>query len=90
MMKQAIEDGTGCRDIAEQLAPFFDGSIGGHHGRTVFVMTHDDFQEDLATFLRRDFESHIVNKCGAPHLLTNVEFPKMWSVPSDLETVISR
>src|ERR1700686_5921249 len=61
MMKQAIEDGTGCRDIAEQLSPFFDGSIGGHHGRTVFVTAHDDFQEDLATFLRQDFESHIIN-----------------------------
>jgi hypothetical protein len=32
MMKQAIEDGTGCRDIAEQFSPFFDGSIGGHPG----------------------------------------------------------
>ena len=55
MMKQAVEDRAGGRDIAEQFAPFFDGSIGGHHGGTVLVTAHDDFQKDLAafTFLRR-------------------------------------
>ena len=58
MMQQAIEDGTCSEDIAEQLSPFFGGSIRGHHGRTVFVPTHDDFQEDLATLLRQDFEPH--------------------------------
>ena len=60
-MEQAVEDRAGGRNIAEQLSPFFDGSIRGHHGRTVFVPTHDDFQEDLATFLRQDFEPHVIN-----------------------------
>ena len=57
MMKQAVEDRAGGRDIAEQFAPFFDGSIGSHHGGPVLVTAHDDFQEDLATFLRQDFEA---------------------------------
>ena len=35
MMQQTIEDGAGGRDIAEQFAPFFDGSIGSHHGGPV-------------------------------------------------------
>ena len=61
MMQQAVEDRAGGRDIAEQFAPFFDRSIGSHHGGTVLVTAHDDFQEDLAAFLRQDFESHIVN-----------------------------
>jgi hypothetical protein len=53
MMKQAVEDHAGGRDIAEQFAPFFDGSIGGHHGGTVLVTAHDDFQKDLAAFCGR-------------------------------------
>jgi hypothetical protein len=61
MVKQAVEDRAGGRDIAEQFAPFFDGSIRGHHGGTVFITAHDDFQKDLAAFLRQDFESRIVN-----------------------------
>ena len=60
-MKQAVEDRAGGRHVAEQFAPLFDGSIGGHHGGTVLVTAHDDFQKDLAAFLREDFESHIVN-----------------------------
>ena len=32
VMKQAVEDGAGSRHIAEQFAPFFDRSIGSHHG----------------------------------------------------------
>ena len=61
MMKQPVEDGAGSRHITEQFAPFFDRSIGGHHGGTILVTTHDEFQEDLAAFLRQDFESHVVD-----------------------------
>jgi hypothetical protein len=79
MMKQAIKDGAGGRNVVEEFAPFFDRPIGSHHGGTVFVTAHNDLQEDFTAFLRQDFEAHIVDKCGAPHLLINVEFPKMWS-----------
>ncbi len=61
VMEQAVEDGAGGRHIAEQLAPFFDGSVGGHHGGTVFVAAHDDLQEDFAAFWRKDFEPHVIN-----------------------------
>ena len=37
MVEQAVKDGAGGRDVTEQLAPFFDGTIGRHHGRTVLV-----------------------------------------------------
>ena len=43
MMKQAVEDRAGGRDIAEQFAPFFDRSIGSHHSGAVFVTAHDEF-----------------------------------------------
>jgi hypothetical protein len=61
-VEQAIENGASGRHIAEQFAPFFDGAVRGHHGRAVFVATHDDSQKDFATFGRKDFESHIVSE----------------------------
>ena len=61
VMKQPVEDGASGRHIAEQFAPFFDRSIGGHHGGTILVTAHDEFQEDLAALLRQDFESHIID-----------------------------
>ena len=79
MVEQAIENGAGGRHIAQQFAPFFDRPVRGHHGGAVFVAAHDNLQEDFAAFRGKDLESHIINKCGAPHLLINVEFPKMWS-----------
>ena len=79
MMEQAIKDGAGSGNIAQEFTPFFDGTIGGHHGGSVFVAAHNEFQEDFPTFLRQDFKSHVINKCGASHLLINVESSKMWS-----------
>ena len=61
MMEQAVEDGAGGRDVTQEFAPFFNGTIGVHHGRTVLVTAHDNFQEDLAAFLREDFEAHVVD-----------------------------
>ena len=61
VMKQAVEYRAGGGYIAEQFAPFFDGSVGSHHGGTVFVATHDDLQEDFAAFCGEDFQSHVVN-----------------------------
>ena len=56
VMEQAVEYRAGGGHIAEQLAPFFDGSVGSHHGGTVFVATHDDLQEDFAAFCWEDFQ----------------------------------
>jgi hypothetical protein len=61
MMQQTVEDRAGGRDIAEQFAPFFDGSIGSHYGGPVLITAHDDFEKDLAAFWRQDFEPHIVS-----------------------------
>ena len=30
VMEQPVEDGAGGRDVAQELSPFFDGTIGGH------------------------------------------------------------
>ena len=47
--------------VAQELSPFFDGTIGGHQGGAVFIATHDDLQEDFAAFWRQDLEPHVIN-----------------------------
>ena len=37
VMEQAVEYRAGGGYIAEQFAPFFDGSVRSHHGGAVFV-----------------------------------------------------
>jgi hypothetical protein len=34
----------------EQLAPFFNRAVRSHHGGTIFIAAHDDFQEDSPLF----------------------------------------
>jgi hypothetical protein len=77
VVQESVEDGAGRRHVAKELSPLFDGTVGSHQGGAVFVATHDDLQEDFAALGRQDLEPHVVNLCGAPHKLTNVEFPKM-------------
>ena len=61
VMEQPIENGAGGGDVAQELSPFFDGTIGSHQGGAVFIATHDDLQEDFAAFGRQDLEPHVVN-----------------------------
>ena len=60
-MEQSVQDGAGGRHVAQELSPFFDGTIGSHQGGAVFIATHDDLQEDFAAFWRQDLESHVIN-----------------------------
>ena len=60
-VEESVEDGVGCGDVAEELAPFFDGAVGGHDGGAVFVSAHDDFQEDFAAAAGEIFEAHVVD-----------------------------
>ncbi len=45
VMQEAIQDGGGGRNIADEFAPFLDGPVGGHHGGAFLVATHDDLEE---------------------------------------------
>ena len=60
-VEESVEDGAGCGDVAEELAPFFDGAVGGHEGGSVFVSAHDDFYEDFAAAGGEVFEAHVVD-----------------------------
>ena len=50
VMEQAVENGAGGRDVARELSPSFDGTIGGHQGETAFIAAHDDLQDSLLYF----------------------------------------
>ena len=54
-MEQTVEDSTSGRHVAEEFAPFFDGTIGGHHRGSVFVAAHDEFQEGFHRFFAAGF-----------------------------------
>ena len=60
-MEEAVEDGGGGRDVLDELAPFFDRAVRGHEGGTVFVSSHDDFEEEFTRFGLQLLDSHIVN-----------------------------
>lgn len=60
-VEESVEDGACGRDVAEELAPFFDGAVGGHDGGAVFVSAHDDFQEDFTAAGWEVFEAHVVD-----------------------------
>ena len=51
-MKQAVEHGANCGDIAQQLAPIFDRTIGCEQCAEAFVTAHDDFQQILGGGVR--------------------------------------
>ena len=61
VVEQAVEDGAGGGDVAQELAPFLDGAVGSHERGAVFIAAYDDFQEDFPALGRQDFESHVIN-----------------------------
>jgi len=52
-MQQPIEHRAHSGDIAEQLAPVFNRSIGGKQRAATFVAAHDDLQEILSRGVRQ-------------------------------------
>ena len=50
VVQEAIQDGSGGGNIADEFALFFQGAVGGHQRRAQFVAAHDDLEEVLARF----------------------------------------
>ncbi len=61
VVQEAVQDGRGAGHIAQELAPFFDGSVAGHDRRAVFITAHDDFQQVFGAVFGQAFESHVIN-----------------------------
>jgi hypothetical protein len=47
VLEDAVEDGGGGRNVADQLAPVFQWAVGGHHRGADFVTPHDDLEQVL-------------------------------------------
>jgi len=60
-VEEAVEDGPGGGDVAEQFAPFVDGAVGGHDGGADFVAAQDDFEQKFAAAGGQGFEAHVVD-----------------------------
>ena len=73
VMKQAVEYRRR-RHIAEQFAPFFHGSVGSHHGRAVFVATHDSATPEI--------QGEIVHELSAIRVL-----PQLWCNRGSCDTL---
>ena len=60
-MQEAIQNGCGSGDIADEFAPFFQRSVGGHQGRAQLIAAQDNLEEILAGFGREFFDAHVVD-----------------------------
>ena len=61
MVEEAVQDGCGGGDVADELAPLFEGSVGGHQGRAHFVAAHDDLEEVFSGLGRQLGDAHVVD-----------------------------
>ena len=61
MVEESVEDGGGGRNIADEFAPFFEGTVGGHEGGAEFVAAHDDLEEVFAGFGWELLNAHVVD-----------------------------
>ena len=61
VVKEPIEDRSGGGHVGEELAPFFQGPIARHDGRTVLVAAHHHFQQVFAGMFGQLFEAHVIN-----------------------------
>jgi hypothetical protein len=61
MMQEPIEDRRRGGNVAQQLAPIFQWPIGGHHGRTSFIATHHDLEQELAAALGKLLHPEVIN-----------------------------
>jgi len=61
LLEEPIQDGRGRRHVAQELAPFFNGPIGGHEGGAILVSADNDLQENLGAFGREVLHPKIVD-----------------------------
>jgi hypothetical protein len=47
VLQEAVQDGRGGRDVAEELGPVLSGAVGGDDGGEPLVAAHDDVEQIL-------------------------------------------
>jgi hypothetical protein len=61
VMEQTIKHCAGRGDIAEQLAPIFDRTVGSEQSAETLVTAHDDFQQILGSGMREFAHAEVVD-----------------------------
>jgi len=61
VVEETVEDGRGGGHVADEFAPFFEGTVGGHQGGAHFVAAHDDLEEVFAGLGRELCDAHVVD-----------------------------
>jgi hypothetical protein len=78
VVKEAVEGSGGNGTVAvKDSRPLLEGFIGGEHDGATLVALTDDLENEVSAALVDGKVADLVKLCGAPHNLTNVEFPKM-------------
>jgi hypothetical protein len=61
VMQEAIQDGGGAGDVAEEFAPVFEWTIARHDGRARFVATQDDLEQAFTGAFWQLLHTHVIN-----------------------------
>jgi len=61
VLEEPVEYCGCCGHVSDEFSPVFDGSVGGHDGRAVFVSPHNDLEEVFARTFRQLFHAHVVD-----------------------------
>jgi hypothetical protein len=61
VVQEAVEDGGGAGDVAEEFAPIFEGAVAGHERGAGFVAAEDDFEETFAGAFGELLHAHVVD-----------------------------
>lgn len=59
--QEAVKNGCGRGNIADQKTPVFQGAVGGHEGGAKLEAAHDDLEQMLPAMPGKVLESHVVD-----------------------------
>jgi len=61
VIDQALNDGCGCRGIAEDVAPSAEGPIGRQDDGTTFISTGDHLEEEIGSLLLKGCVAQLID-----------------------------
>lgn len=61
VVQEAVEDGGGGGDVADEFSPIFQRAIRRHNGGADFVAAHDDFEKIFAAAFGQLLHAHVVD-----------------------------
>ena len=78
VMQNAVEDRTRDHAVSEHIAPAPEALVAGQDHRPALVAPADELKKQRGRLAVDRQVADLVDKCGDPHLWTNVEQSVMW------------